>query len=272
MTLNVVDLGRIGYLDAMRLQEEYAGQIATGQRPPTLLLLEHPHVYTFGRRGHAANLLLGERALKDRGIEVHWVDRGGDITYHGPGQLVGYPLLPLKSLAPRPSVEDRIAAGDEAASTASLDSDRIPRADYVGYLRKLEQTIIVTLYAMGIAAAQRPGMTGVWVQPRVWARCRRCRPEDLGKPAKIASIGVKVDAHGVSRHGFALNVNPEMTYWDGIVPCGLAEQPVAAVADFLDPVPSMASVKLMLVDAFSGVFSSSPTRDWRSRTSIDFSS
>ena len=95
MNLNVIDLGLIEYETAWKLQDEYAAEIAEGKRPPTLLLLEHPHVYTFGRKGHAENLLWSEEQLKQKGISIHWVDRGGDVTYHGPGQLVGYPLLPL---------------------------------------------------------------------------------------------------------------------------------------------------------------------------------
>src|SRR5512141_591946 len=91
----VEDLGTIEYETAWKLQNAYAVEIASGSRSPTLLLLEHPHVYTFGRKGHAENLLWGEEQLKQKGIDVHWVDRGGDVTYHGPGQLVGYPLLPL---------------------------------------------------------------------------------------------------------------------------------------------------------------------------------
>src|SRR5512135_3201074 len=92
---NIIDLGLIEYEQAWRLQDEFAAEIAAGRREPTLLLLEHPHVYTFGRKGHAENLLLGEQQLLERGVAVHWVDRGGDVTYHGPGQLVGYPLIPL---------------------------------------------------------------------------------------------------------------------------------------------------------------------------------
>ena len=95
MNLSVIDLGLIEYGQAWRLQDEYASEIAEGNRPPTLLLLEHPHVYTFGRKGHAENLLWSEEQLKQKGISIHWVDRGGDVTYHGPGQLVGYPLIPL---------------------------------------------------------------------------------------------------------------------------------------------------------------------------------
>jgi lipoate-protein ligase B len=90
----------------------------------------------------------------------------------------------------------------------------------VGYVRKLEKTLIASLARFGLAGAQRPGLTGVWIQPDVASRCARCKPEDRQKPAKIAAIGVKVDARGLSRHGFALNVDPDMTYWDGIIACG----------------------------------------------------
>ena len=95
MDFIVEDLGLIEYEKAWKTQDEYAAEIAAGERPPTLLLLEHPHVYTFGRRGQAENLLWNESELKDKDVAVHWVDRGGDVTYHGPGQLVGYPLIPL---------------------------------------------------------------------------------------------------------------------------------------------------------------------------------
>src|SRR5512137_2944550 len=90
-------LGLVPYQQAWDLQAQLADQIASGELAPTLLLLEHPHTYTFGRRGQASNLLWGEAELKQRGVQVFWVDRGGDVTYHGPGQLVGYPLIPLKT-------------------------------------------------------------------------------------------------------------------------------------------------------------------------------
>jgi lipoate-protein ligase B len=228
----VEDLGLIDYESAWKLQNEYAIEIAEGKRAPTLLLLEHPHVYTFGRGGHAENLLWGEEQLKQKGIAVHWVDRGGDVTYHGPGQLVGYPLLPL----------------------GRVNSDnKIPEADYVGYVRKLEKTLIVALARLGVAAGQRSGLTGVWIQADVYSRCPRCKPQDREKPAKIAAIGVKVDARGVSRHGFALNVNPNMDYWDGIIACGLSE-PVVSLADLLSPAPSMEKVKEEVIAAFTEVF------------------
>jgi lipoate-protein ligase B len=126
--------------------------------------------------------------------------------------------------------------------------------DYVGYLRKLEKTLILALANLGLVAGQQTGLTGVWVQADVWSRCPRCLPEDRHKPAKLAAIGVKVDARGVSRHGFALNVNPDMSYWDGIIACGLADHPVASLADLLEPVPSMGRVKQAVVFAFGNVF------------------
>lgn len=232
MNLEIIDLGLIDYEAAWKLQDAYAAEIAEGKRSPTLLLLEHPHVYTFGRKGHAENLLWNEEQLKQKGISTYWVDRGGDVTYHGPGQLVGYPLIPLGKL--------------------NLDG-HLPEADYVGYVRKLETVLIGSLMKSGIVSGQVPGKTGVWIQADVHSRCVRCKPEDRKKPAKIAAIGVKVDARGVTRHGFALNVNPDMDYWDGIIACGLQE-PVASLADLLDPVPAMQDVKEEVTASFREVF------------------
>jgi lipoyl(octanoyl) transferase len=111
----------------------------------------------------------------------------------------------------------------------------------------------VALARLGVGAGQRSGLTGVWIQADVHSRCPRCRPEDRESPAKIAAIGVKVDAQGISRHGFALNVNPDMEYWDGIIACGLSE-PVVSLADLLAPVPSMERVKQEVTSAFREVF------------------
>ena len=244
----VEDLGLIDYETAWKLQDTYADEIAAGTRAPTLLLLEHPHVYTFGRRGQAENLLWNENELREKHIAVHWVDRGGDVTYHGPGQLVGYPLLTLSPLGVQ-----RLLSLEDPNPEAS-ESAHIPNADYVGYIRKLEEALIVALARLGMVAGQRSGLTGVWVQADVWSRCPRCRPEDRQKPAKLAAIGVKVDARGVTRHGFALNVNPDMSYWDGIIACGLAGEPVVSLADLLDPVPTMEQVKQEVVSAFREVF------------------
>ena len=237
--LEVHALGLIEYEQAWKMQDQFAQEIAEGQRAPTLLLLEHPHVYTFGRRGEQKNLLWGETQLKEKEIAIHWVDRGGDVTYHGPGQLVGYPLIPL---------------GMPSRSQETSDSLLIPQADYVGYIRKLEKTIITALARLGLVAGQRSGLTGVWIQSDVHSRCRHCSPEDRKKPAKIAAIGVKVDARGVSRHGFALNVNPDMEYWDGIIACGLQDEPIVSLADLFESLPAMERVKAEVIRAFKEVF------------------
>jgi lipoate-protein ligase B len=230
----VLRLGLQPYLQVRELQESLAAQISAGDAPPTLLLLEHPHTYTFGRRGKAANLLWDEATLRRRGVEAHWIDRGGDVTYHGPGQLVGYPLLPLGRLD---------------------HSGRLPQADYVGYVRRLEEVLIRALAALGLAAAQRPGATGVWIQPDVASRCPHCPPAARKAASKIASIGIRVDSRGVSRHGFALNVAPDMSYWDGIIACDLPDSPAISIADLLEPAPTIAQASEAVVQAFGRVFS-----------------
>ena len=252
MIMDVVDLGLMEYEQAWKLQNEYAREIAEEKHAPTLLLVEHPHVYTFGRRGKQENLLWGESQLKEKGIAIHWVDRGGDVTYHGPGQLVGYPLIPLGA---------QIVPTLQHGSLETSVSPRIPQADYVGYVRKLEEVLIVALARLGLVAGQRSGLTGVWIQADVHSRCPRCKPEDRQKPAKIAAIGVKVDARGVSRHGFALNVNPEMEYWDGIIACGLQDEPIVSLADLFPEPPTMELVKQEVIHAFSEVFGYEIKRD-----------
>jgi lipoate-protein ligase B len=172
-------------------------------------------------------------------VEVHWVDRGGDVTYHGPGQLVGYPILPL--------VPGGLRARDDAGYR------RLPRADLAGYLRDLEKTLIRTVAAFGLVSGQIDGLTGVWVQPDVASRCRHCPPEAKKRPSKIAAIGVKVDVHGVTRHGFALNVATDLEYWDGILGCGL-DSPVVNLADLLWEPPSMQTVIERFIEAFEAVF------------------
>ena len=132
--------------------------------------------------------------------------------------------------------------------------ERLPQADFVGFMRKLEQAIIQTLVRLGIAAGQRPGLTGVWVAADVWARCPRCIPGLAPQPAKIASIGVKVDARGISQHGFALNIDPDMRYWEGIVPCGLDGVRMCAVADFVSPPPALAQVAELFAVEFAKGF------------------
>ena len=172
---------------------------------------------------------LNEEQLKTRGVSVHWVDRGGDVTYHGPGQLIGYPLIPLGQIG--------------VQSLEALESSPTPKSDYVGYVRNLEKMLITALGRLGLESGQLDGKTGVWVGLAGGQ-----------KLVKIAAIGVKVDVQGVTRHGFALNVNPDMSYFEGIVPCGIADYPVASLAEFLFPLPAPEVVKAQVVRAFGETF------------------
>ena len=239
---SVQHLGIVDYQEARLIQEQLSGEVAAGDRPATLLLLEHPHSYTFGRGGHIENLLWDEAELERRGVAVHWVDRGGDVTYHGPGQLVGYPLLQLSPTG--------------LTTQATTDAPRLPQTDYVGYVRRLERMLIHALAGFGLEGYQQAGLTGVWVNKAKDSKpsippLAPAHPVEL---AKIAAIGVKVNARGVSLHGFALNVNPDMAYWQGIVGCGLVGHPVTCMAELLDAAPGMDAVVQAVIHSFGKIF------------------
>lgn len=187
----VLELGRVPYGDAMARQLELLEARRRGEGADVLLLLEHPAVVTLGRSAHEENLRVPRDLLCAQGVELFEVARGGDVTWHGPGQLVGYPILDL------------------AARGAP---------DLHAYLRSLEALLCEALEALGVPACTRPGMTGVFA-----AR----HPE--GRPRKIASIGVGVRGW-VTWHGFALNVDCDLTGFDCIVPCGLSGVEMTSVA------------------------------------------
>ncbi|MBN2044690.1 MAG: lipoyl(octanoyl) transferase LipB [Anaerolineales bacterium] len=214
MEVTVYQPGTLEYRQAVDLQGRLAAQVAEGSHPPALLLLEHPHVYTLGRQSDPDELLWDGKILSQRGIQVQESDRGGRITYHGPGQLIGYPILPL-------------------GKTGTL-----------AYLRKLEETLIQSLAGFGIPGIRVPGQTGVWVQDR----------NSAAPPAKIASIGVRVDANRITRHGFALNVAPQMDFWEGIIACGLENQRQTSMADLLSEPSEISVVSQHVLKAFSSVF------------------
>lgn len=228
--LEVAWLGQVEYRAAWDLQNRLAAQITAGERPPALLLLEHPHVYTIGRRGGQANLIWNDRERTKHGVDLVEVDRGGDITYHGPGQLVGYPLMRL--------------------AVPGWQGERLPQADFVGYLRRLEAVLIDTLASFNIPAIRKEGYTGVWVPASRLDEQPGVEPQD----GKIVSIGVKVDARGVTRHGFALNVQPQMDYWQGIIPCGLEGVRMLSMADLLSQVPDVSQVADRVALAFGRTF------------------
>jgi len=179
--LRATALGRVGYLDGWRLQEAVAARLAAGG-PERLLLLEHDPVYTIGRRGTLDHLTASPSELRAAGASVYRVDRGGDITYHGPGQLVGYPIVSL---------------GDAP--------------DVVAYVRAIEDGLRAALADFGITSRTIDGKTGVWVTLRD------------GRDAKIAAIGVRV-SRGVTRHGFALNVDTDLDGFARMIPCGFMHE------------------------------------------------
>lgn len=210
-------LGELTYPLAWDIQKKIAAQRGQNTIEDTLLLLEHSHVYTFGSAGRPEHLLINEAECRERGISIHKVDRGGDITYHGPGQLVGYPVLLLES------------------------NQTTLRTDVVAYIRQLEEVLILALERFGLKGERLAGLTGVWVQtPIGWE--------------KIAAIGVKVTARRVTLHGFALNINTDLHYFTLIVPCGIRDKAVTSMQALLGHPVDSAAVRNAVIEAFSMVF------------------
>jgi lipoic acid synthetase len=190
-------LGRVPYAPALELQHVVAQLRAEDKLADSLLLLEHDPVYTLGRRAPEEEILLDADALAERGIAVERTDRGGRVTYHGPGQLVGYPILRLP---------------------AKGGGDRTGMADTVAYVTSVEQLVVDALADVGLPGAGRlRGHPGVWIDP------------DGDDPRKIAAVGVRL-TRGRTMHGFALNVSPDMAFWDHIVPCGIPDKRVTSLA------------------------------------------
>jgi lipoyl(octanoyl) transferase len=193
-TCIVRDLGRMGYAEALSIQQSIADERKRGEGFDHLLFVEHPHVVTVGRNGHEENILASEEMLRRGGIELHYTDRGGDVTYHGPGQVVGYPIVDLREW----------------------------KRDVGAYVRAVEQTIIEALGDFGIEAERIPKLTGVWT------RDGALHAGAEGDRAKIAAIGVHL-SRWVSTHGWALNVTTDLRYFQYIIPCGLTK-PVTSMA------------------------------------------
>ena len=217
-------LGRVPYSEALSLQERLLEARKTGSIPDTLLLLEHPHVVTLGRRGGDSDLLAGAEWLTARGIEVQYTDRGGEATYHGPGQLVVYPIVSIRAAGIGP----------------------------VAYVRLLEQSVIDTLRQYGVDGHRVVGKTGVWVggEPGV-------KPAKGRNPAgaKIAAIGVRVSS-GITKHGFALNVATDLSYYAHIVPCGMPDLRVASIETLTGTSPGIEDVGFAAAETFAGFLGS----------------
>jgi lipoyl(octanoyl) transferase len=214
-----IDLGLIGYGEAAALQQRLVAARKVAAVPDLLLFCEHPHVITLGRNGKRENLRVSEDLLSRQGVEFHHTNRGGDITYHGPGQIVGYPILDLNGI----------------------------RRDVVWYVRQLEQCMIHATSSFGIEAFRVPGCTGTWVQPGAPGG------DHLGPKEKLASIGVHI-SRWVTSHGFAYNVSTDLHFFDLITPCGIADCRVASLEKLLGHSVSRAEAIARLSDGFSEAF------------------
>ena len=225
------ELGYREYKDAWDYQDVLFREILdlkirnrrTGSQDPTpnyFLFVEHPHVFTLGKSGDKANLLANEALLRERGATFFHTNRGGDITYHGPGQVVGYPILDLENFF----------------------------TDIHKYLRLLEEMVILTLADYGLAGMRSPGETGVWL--------------DVGTPRarKICAMGVRA-SRWVTMHGFALNVNTDLSYFELMIPCGIRDKGVTSLAVELGHHVPMAEVKEKLSAHFAALFGAEWVRE-----------
>ena len=204
-TLDVVRLGRRKYDEVWEKQKALVDQRRFGAVPDTLILVEHDPVYTLGKNSNENHLL----QTRDRHVPVYHIERGGDVTFHGPGQLVGYPILDLHN----------------------------HRLSVSWYMRTLEEILIQTLGQFGIESQRREGLTGVWVREE-----------------KIAALGVRL-SRWISMHGFALNVNTDLKFFDGIIPCGIFEYDVTSMSQILGEEVSLVEVEETLITIFRLLFS-----------------
>mgnify|MGYP001168111167 FL=1 len=204
MNVQVRDLGLCAYDEVWNLQKEIQAQRIAGESEDTLLLVEHEPVYTLGKNADKNHLL---QHYPDN-VQIFQIERGGDVTFHGPGQLVGYPILDLHNY----------------------------KKSVSWYMRSLEQVIINTLQKYGIKGEQKEDLTGVWI-----------------KDKKIAAFGVRI-SRWVTMHGFALNVNTDMQYYEGIIPCGILEYGVTSMEKLLNHEVNMKDVKNTLISSFKNVF------------------
>jgi lipoyl(octanoyl) transferase len=240
----LVQLGTIDYPTGLRLQQKLVNLRKEGRIGDVLLLLEHAPVITLGRNAKTTNVLASPELLAQRGVEVFECDRGGDVTFHGPGQLVGYPIFDLRGFP----------AGDGKRKTLGA----------IEYVRRLEEVLIRTCADFRIATNRVAGLTGVWTSPSandgggtsVLAGPGESRAShNIGEQAKIAAIGVHI-SRSVTSHGFALNVDTDLSFFDLIIPCGIANKPVTSMAHELSLQISLHEVAESVTRNFGMVFHS----------------
>ncbi len=223
MIVHILSPGRVSYREGLAMQERVVAARKAGQIADTLLLLEHPPVLTLGRNARREHVLASEELLRAKGVELHEVNRGGDVTYHGPGQLVGYPVMDLR--------------GD-------LPGKRGPHLGPVDFIRMLEEILIRTCGEFRVLTERVPGRTGVWTVANGGAAAR-----------KIAAMGIHV-SQAVTSHGFALNVTTDLRDFDWIVPCGIRDKAVTSLEleSPLTPAPSMRDALRATIRNFGRVF------------------
>jgi lipoyl(octanoyl) transferase len=215
----IIDVGLIGYATAWELQKRLVAARKAGAMEDVLLLCEHPHVITLGRNGKREHLLASEQVLRQKGVEFHSSDRGGDITYHGPGQLVGYPILNLGAI----------------------------RKDVVWYVRMLEEVMIRATAEFGIATERVTGKTGIWVRGTNDSNMPGVMEEKLG------AIGVHI-SRWVTSHGFAYNLSTDLRYFDLIVPCGITGRKATSLEKILGRAVTRKEVVQPMARNFGEVF------------------
>jgi lipoyl(octanoyl) transferase len=230
-------LGRVPYAEALRLQEELVALRTQGRIGNVLLLLEHPPVLTLGRNAKRSNVLASDDLLAARGVTLHEINRGGDVTYHGPGQLIGYPIFDLRS----------------------LHSPAGGRLGPVDFVRLMEEALIRLCREFGVAAGSICGLTGVWCPADGNSLDQfSCRKTTVPPPGarKIGAIGIHV-ARGVTSHGFAFNVTTDLRDFNLIVPCGIASCPVTSMENEVpvpESLPDLESLAHRVARQFGDVF------------------
>ena len=240
--ISVVQLEVVDYATGLQLQQRLVNLRKDGLIGDVLLLLEHTPVITLGRNAKAKNILASSGQLSQHGVEVFECDRGGDVTFHGPGQLVAYPIFDLRGF---PSDGERKTLGA------------------VEYVRRLEEILIRTCADFGIAAKRIPGLTGVWTESNAHVGTgddarpgeSKTRQPSTKHEAKIAAIGVHI-SRGVTSHGFALNVNTDLDYFNLIIPCGIGAKPVTSMVKELGKQLPLQEVAHSVSRNFGVVFNS----------------
>ena len=233
--ISVLQLGTVDYATGLSLQQRLVDLRKEGRIGDFLLLLEHSPVITLGRNAKQKNIVASPELLAQHGVEVFECDRGGDVTFHGPGQLVGYPIFDLRAIATPDGKRKTLGAVD--------------------YVRRLEEVLIRTCADFAVPATRICGLTGVWTSPEKLSS--RAESRDLAFPseAKIAAIGVHI-SRAVTSHGFALNVNTDLDYFNLIIPCGITTRPVTSMAKELNQQLSLQEVAHSITRNFGVVFES----------------